>query len=156
MMRRMRTILCLMRHGRATGQGPDAEQLPEGAAYVAALGRRLAAEGWRPQSAYTSPYLRARETARVLLAEVAPGLAPTLLEELTPETPPKEALAALVAAGLPAGRTLVVAHLPLLGLLCDELTGDDPGFHPGTLVEIELAEDGRSGRILRTLGPGSA
>ncbi len=152
----MSAILCLLRHGRATGQGPDAELLPEGAAYVAALGRRLAGEGWRPQSVYASPYLRARETARIVLAEIAPGVTPALLEELTPETPPKEALAALLASGLPPGRTLVVAHLPLLGLLCDELTGDDPGFHPGTLVEIELTEGARSGRILRTLGPGAA
>lgn len=152
MMARMPVILCLLRHGRATGQGPEAELLPEGVAYLGALGRRLAAEDWRPAQAYASPYVRARETARLVLAATGPGLEPVVLAELTPETPAQEALAALFAAGLRDGRTLVVAHLPLLSLLCDALTDDDPGFHPGTLVEVELAADGRSGRILRVLG----
>ena len=152
----MSRILCLLRHGRATGQGPEAELTPEGAAYVSALGVRLAAEGWRPEKVYSSPYRRARETARIVLAEAGPDLTPELLEDLTPETTPAEALAALLTAGLPAGRTLVVAHLPLLGLLCEHLADDDPGFHPGTFVEIELAEDGASGMILRVIGPSGA
>ena len=152
----MSRILCLLRHGRATGQGPDAQLLSEGIAYVSALGRRLAAEGWRPARVFASPYLRARETARIVLAVVAPDSSAELLEELTPETSPDDALAALLAAGLPEGRTLAVAHLPLLGLICEHLTGDDPGFHPGTYVEIELAEDGDSGTILRVIGPRGA
>lgn len=147
--------LCLLRHGRASGHGPEAELLPEGAAYVRALGVRLAAEGWRPAGALASPFPRARQTARILLAEVAPHLVPKLLDELTPDTPPHEALRAILAAGSPDARTLVVAHLPLLGLLCQALTGDDPGFSPGTLVEIELADDGRSGTLLRIVGPNS-
>ncbi len=148
----MPITLALLRHGRATGQGPQAELTAEGAGYIELLGERLANEGWSPDAALTSPYRRARDTASVLLEEVAPGLRPKLLEQLTPDSDPAEALEALRGAGLPEGRVLVVAHLPLLGLITQALTGEDPGFHPGMFVEVELAPDGGSGRIVRRLG----
>lgn len=102
--------------------------------------------------AYSSPYRRARDTASVLLEQVAPGLRPILLKGLTPDHDPEQAMTALAEAGLPEGRVLVVAHLPLLGLISHQLTGEDPGFHPGKFVEIELAPDGASGHIVRQLG----
>lgn len=134
----MLTLLCLLRHGRATGHGPNAELTDHGTADIARLGRALARERFAPAAVFCSPYLRAVATTRLLLAEVAPGLAYTLLNELTPDGDPAAALDALRAHGLPEGRVLVVAHLPLLGLLAQRLTGDDPGFSPGTLAEIEL------------------
>ena len=145
----MTTVLALLRHGRATGQGPQAELTAEGAGYVELLGERLAAEGWKPAAAFCSPFKRARETAELVLEQVAPGLRPTLLDELTPETDPRTALSALLEPSLPAGPVLVVAHLPLLGLLAERLTGEDPGFHPGLFVEIELDPDHASGRVVR-------
>ena len=86
------------------------------------------------------------------LKQVAPGLRPTYVEELTPETDPAASLEALASAGLPEGRVLVVAHLPLLGLISHRLTGEDPGFHPGMFVEIELSSDRSSGHIVRRVG----
>lgn len=148
----MPTILALLRHGRATGQGPNAALTAEGAGYIELLGERLASEHWTPVAAFSSPYERARDTAKVLLEYVAPGLRPTLLGALTPESDPDEAIAMLQAAGLPEGRVLVVAHLPLLGLISQRLTGEDPGFHPGKFVEIELAPNGVNGHIVRQLG----
>ena len=148
----MLTLLCLLRHGRATGHGPNAELTDHGIADIARLGRALAREGFAPAAVFCSPYLRAGQTARLLLAEVAPGLSPTVLGELTPESDPAAALAALHAHGLPDGRVLVVAHLPLLGLMAQALTGDDPGFSPGTLAEIELTGPA-SGVIRRHVMP---
>ncbi len=148
----MPTILALLRHGRATGQGPNAELTAEGAGYIELLAERLAGEGWTPAAAFSSPYGRARDTAKILLEHVAPGVRPSLLDTLTPESDPDEAIAVLQAAGLPQGRVLVVAHLPLLGLISQRLTGEDPGFHPGKLVEIELAPNGVNGHIVRQVG----
>lgn len=152
----MALTLCLLRHGRATGQAPDAVLVPEGEAYVRALGRRLAAEGFAPVRTYSSPYRRARDTAAIVLSEVAPGTAAQHLIALTPEHDPQDTLDVLRALELPAGRVLLVAHLPLLGLLVQALTDEIESFSPGTLVEIETDESLGAGRIVRVVGtPGA-
>lgn len=149
------TTLCLLRHGRAFGQGPDAALLHEGEQFVTQLGRRLAGEGFTPVQAFCSPYARARATARLVLAEVAPDMTPTFLHELTPDWDPEDARFTLAAQGLPAGRVLVVGHLPLLGLLVQRLAGEVVTFSPGTLVELEVDRECERGRVTRVLGPGS-
>lgn len=147
--------LCLLRHGRAVGQGPDAALVHEGEQYVTQLGRRLAGEGFAPVRAFCSPYARARETARRVLAEVAPGMTATCLDELTPEWDPDDALFTLASHDLTAGRVLVVAHLPLLGLLVQRLAEEVVTFSPGTLVEVEVDRACESGRVTRVLAPGA-
>ncbi|HTR97534.1 MAG TPA: phosphoglycerate mutase family protein [Candidatus Acidoferrales bacterium] len=149
----MPTIVSLLRHGRAAGQGAEAPLLPEGAEYVGALGKLLAAEGWRPAAAFSSPLTRAGETARIVLAATAPGLVCTTLAELLPEADPAAALDALLARGLPEGRTLVVAHMPLLARLADQIAGELLEFYPGTLAELELGEGGGPGTLVRRIGP---
>lgn len=145
----MSTLLCLLRHGRATGHGPDAALMPEGAAYVRALGRMLREEGFRPVASYCSPYLRARDTATIVLSELVERPNAIQLSELTPDHDPADALATLRVLGLPDGPVLVVAHLPLVGLMTQMLTSDDPGFSPGTMAMIELNERRSSGKLLR-------
>ena len=149
----MQMTLGLVRHGRSTGQGPESALLPEGAGYVATLGRRLFREGWTPLAAFCSPYLRARETARILLAELASDVAPTHLDELTPDRPPERALDALLAHGLPAGRVLVVAHMPILPRLAELLTDEPLDFQPGTFVEVLFDVATRRGSVVRRIGP---
>lgn len=149
------TTLCLLRHGRALGQGPDAALLHEGEQYVARLGRRLAGEGFAPARAFCSPYARARETARLLLAEVAPGMTATTMHELTPDWDPEDALYTLASHGLPAGRVLVVGHLPLLGMLVQKLAEEVVSFSPGTLVELAVDRTCERGRVTRVIGPDS-
>ncbi len=143
----------LLRHGRASGQGPDATLLPEGEAYVRALGRQLAREGWAPTIAYSSPYRRARDTARLLLEELACDAPLELVHDLTPDHDPLAALEALEAHGLRHGPVLVVSHLPLVARLTQRLTGAPEDFSPGTLVELDLADDRRSGTLRRRIGP---
>ena len=152
----MGTTLCLLRHGRATGQGPNAKLLPEGEAHVAALGRRLAREGLRPVRAFSSPYLRAVETARIVLAEAAPGLRAETLPALVPEWDPDDTIGTLADLGLPAGRVLVVAHLPLLALVAQKLAREVVAFSPGTLAEIEMDESWSRGRVERIIEPEDA
>lgn len=152
MMRPMTTTLCLLRHGRATGQGPDATLVPEGEEHVRALGLRLASEGFSPARAYCSPYLRARETARIVLAEVAPGTSARHLIELTPDHDAGDTVDVLRSLDLPAARILIVSHLPLLGLLVQHLANEVVAFSPGTLVEVEMNEAWDHGDVARVLG----
>ncbi len=152
----MGTTLVLLRHGRATGQGPDAALMPEGLAHVTALGRRLAAEGFAPARAWCSPYRRAVETARAVLAQVAPPMEAEHLPELVPDHDPDDTLATLAALDLPQGRVLLVAHLPLLGLLVQKLTEEVVAFSPGTLVEIDTDAALAGGRVARIIGPEGA
>jgi len=148
------TTLCLLRHARAFGQGPDAALVHEGEQHAVRLGRSLAGEGFAPVRAYCSPYLRARETARLVLAEVAPGLDARSLHELTPEWDPGDTLFTLASLDLPPGRVLVVGHLPLLGLLVQRLADEVVAFSPGTLVELDVDRACERGRVTRVLAPG--
>ena len=147
----MLRTLALLRHGLASGQGPAAELRPEGAAYLRRLAALLDREGWRPAAIVTSPYRRARESAAVMAAALRVGEAPLVLEDLIPEVEPEPALAAVLAAAPLASSILVVSHLPLIGRLAQELIGEDPGFSPGTLVEIVRDHDGVA-RLLRRIG----
>lgn len=142
-----------MRHGRATGQDALAELTPEGEDHVRRLGRMLRAEGCSPAASYASTFLRARQTAGLVLAELVEQPRVTHLRELTPDSDPDDALGTLAAHGLPDGEVLVVSHLPLVGLLCGHLTADDPGFAPGTMVVIELDDTKQAGRIVRVIRP---
>ncbi len=149
----MSTILLLMRHGRATGQGPLSPLMPEGEDYVRALGRLLRSEGIAPVQTYASPFTRARMTAEIVLSELVDQPKVTHLTELQPDHDPVDALFTLRMHGLPDGHVLVVSHLPLVGLLTGLLTQDDPGFSPGCMAVIELDEKRSSGKLLRFIGP---
>src|SRR5580765_2898821 len=107
----MHGILALLRHGLASGQSAGSELLPEGAAYLRRLGSKLAAEGWRPAAIFTSPYLRARDSAAVLARAVGCDAPLVALDELVPEGDPDAALAAILAAAPRATPVLVVTHL---------------------------------------------
>jgi phosphohistidine phosphatase SixA len=147
----MNTRLCLIRHGRASGQGPEAHLLPEGEAYVASLGRRLAREGFAPVAAYCSPYKRAVDTARLLLGELGCSVKLVQTRRLVPEGGPADALEALTALGLPEGPVLVVTHLPLVGLLLEGLTEKHVDFTPGTFAEVEMTPDHLGGVLTRVI-----
>jgi phosphohistidine phosphatase SixA len=148
----MLRVLALLRHGLASGQDADAPLLDEGAAYLRRLGAMLEGEGWRPDAILASPLLRAQDTAAIVAAAVGADAQRQSLRALLPETDPDVALEAVVAAAPLASRILVVAHMPLLGRMTQELIGDDPGFSPGTLVEI-AREGGGVARLLRRVGP---
>jgi phosphohistidine phosphatase SixA len=150
----MTTLLCLLRHGRASGQGSDAALLPEGEAEMSALGRRLAWEGMRPAAAFCSPYRRARDTANLVLGELGSSLEPVILRKLQPESRPADALDELFGHGLPDGPVFVVSHLPLVAHLAFGFTGETVNFEPGTYAEIELDDEQLGGVLRRVLEPG--
>lgn len=95
--------------------------------------------GWRPNRAFTSPLLRARDSAFIALSGTTPAVTPEVMDALRPECDPSAVLEALAARGSIDGHVLLVGHQPLLGLLGGLLTGGPaPGFAPGCLVRIEF------------------
>ena len=146
----MPRTLALLRHGRAAGQGPDASLTPEGIAKLEKLAAVLKAEGWRPDVMLASPLTRAVQTAHMLAAGIGVRLSPVVVRELIPDTEPLDALQAIDAAAPGATSVLVVSHLPLVGRIAHELTGDEIPFTPATLVEIADQGDG-SARLVRRL-----
>lgn len=144
--------LALLRHGLATGQAPTAALLPEGGAYLRRLAAVLMADGWAPKRVLCSPYVRARESAEIVVRAMSLTVPIEVIGDLIPETEPDDALRAIADATPLDSPVLVVSHLPLVGRLTQELIGDDPGFSPGTFVEIVREGDGPA-RLLRRVGP---
>ena len=75
---------------------------------------------------------------------------PQVLRELIPDSEPLDALRAIDAAAPGSRLVLVVSHLPLVGRIAHELTGDEIAFTPATLVEIADQGDGTA-RLVRRL-----
>jgi len=126
---------------------------------IADLAADLAAAGWRPARVFASPLRRAQDTARLLIARVAPGLALETLPELDPDGDAGAIVPALRARDALRGALLVIGHQPLLGVLAGQLTNDaEPRFTPGTLVGISFDGEPRAGagRIVETRRPGAS
>ncbi len=158
----MALILDLVRHGHAEASSPTGDEgrrLSErGRGDIARLAGRLRAEGPAPSRVFTSPLVRARETASILIRgwRGAPEAEPTFA--LVPDAEPGEMLEVLEVGGACEGHVLLVGHQPLLGDLADFLTGAPAVFRPGSGARI--AFDGAPakgrGRLVRTLHPDGA
>ena len=130
--------LYLVRHAEAASGDPDELRplTPEGREVARELGRRLAAEGVRPDAVLTSPLLRARQTATELAKPA--GLEPEPDERLAPGA---SAEAVRAAAGDRGSTVVVVGHQPDCGRIAAALTGGpEPKFPPGGMLAIDLPE----------------
>jgi phosphohistidine phosphatase len=155
-------LLDVLRHGEAEPAGTRGDAgralTSAGRRAIAELTANLAQEGWRPDRILSSPLLRARQTAEIVRAGTpgAPDIEET--DDLLAETEPSDTIAALHAASATMGRVLLITHQPLAGRLAALLTGDAPGFTPGTLVSIECAAGLKPGhgRVVRAIEPRTA
>jgi phosphohistidine phosphatase len=128
-------LVFLVRHAHAEPGEPDELRgLSErGKREASALGDLLAEHATPPAVVFTSPLVRARETADAIAtsarAEVraderlAPGATASALRE--------------VVSGQ-AGPVAVVGHQPDCSEIAQELIGRDPGFPTGSAFELEL------------------
>jgi len=125
--------LLIVRHAEAAPGRPDELRRLTAAGLEAAeeLGRRLRAEGIRPDAVLTSPLLRARETAGAL------GLGePEVDERLAPGATPEGMREAAAGRG---ETVLVVAHQPDCGRAAAALTGKaEPPFPPAAYVLVDV------------------
>ena len=158
----MPLVLDVLRHGEAepAGAGGDAARglSPAGRHAIAGLAERLSAERWRPGRIFSSPLLRARETAEIVRAAAPDAPAIESLDELLAEADPGRLLAALEAKGAGSGHILLVTHQPLAGRFAALLIGHETPFPAGTLVRIECAAGlgPRRGRVVLALAPDHA
>ena len=150
MLARMARQLWLLRHGDAEPHGvrPDPERrlTPRGEEQAASAGAALAALGLEVALAFTSPKVRARDTA----ALACPALGVEALDHapLAGGFDRAEALALLEAAG-PDDRVLVVGHEPDFSQVVHDLTGARVDLKKGGVAAIRL--DGTQGGELLVL-----
>jgi phosphohistidine phosphatase len=148
----MANQLWLLRHAEAEPHGtrPDAERrlTPRGEEQSRSAGRALAALELTFQALYTSPKIRARDTA--LLAAEALGDEPIVTPVLAEDFSVADARDLLLGVE-PDGRILVVGHNPDFAQVVFDLTGARVDFKKGGVAGIRL--DGTRGELLALLRP---
>ena len=149
----MAAQLWLLRHGEAEPHDarPDADRrlTRRGEAQSRDAGRALAALGISFALVFSSPKVRARDTA--LLACESLGVEPVLHPPMGEGLDVHEALA-LAAAGGADARTLLVGHEPDLSQVLHDLTGARLQMKKGGLAGVAL-RGSVGGELLALLRP---
>jgi phosphohistidine phosphatase len=148
----MANQLWLLRHAEAEPHGtrPDAERrlTPRGEEQSRSAGRALAALQLTFQALYTSPKVRARDTA--LLAAESLGDEPIVTPVLAEDFSVADARDLLLGVE-PDGRILVVGHNPDFAQVVFDLTGARVDFKKGGVAGVRL--DGTRGELIALLRP---
>ena len=138
--------LYLVQHGEALPRELDSERplSDQGRQDAERLARFLAGRGVHVSRVWHSGKTRARQTAELLAATVAPGVKAEARAGLAPNDP-TEAFAETLASW--REDAMVVGHLPFMARLVTHLvTKSDDGrivaYLPGSLVCLERDEDG--------------
>jgi phosphohistidine phosphatase len=144
--------LWLLRHGEAVPHDskpdPEREVTARGERQALAAGSALARLGVELDACYTSPRLRARQTAE--LACRALGVEPIVERSVDSGFDRDDALALLRAHGDDA-RVLVVGHEPDFSQIVYDLTGGTVDFKKGGVAAVR--ETGGKGELLVLLRP---
>jgi phosphohistidine phosphatase len=145
--------LWLLRHGEAEPHGTraDAERrlTERGVEQARAAGAALAALGIVPAVVFTSPKVRARETA--VHACEALGVEPVEHAPLAAGFDAAEALALAAGDDDGDGRVLVVGHEPDFSQVVHDLTGGRVDMKKGGVAGVRL--DGGRGELIVLLRP---
>ncbi|MCU0259136.1 MAG: histidine phosphatase family protein [Solirubrobacteraceae bacterium] len=145
--------LWLLRHGEAEPHGTRADaqrRLTErGVDQARAAGAALAALGIVPEVVYTSPKVRARDTA--LHACEAFGITPVEHAALASGFDAAEALVLAAGDADGDGRVLVVGHEPDFSQVVHDLTGARADMKKGGVAGVRL--DGGRGELIVLLRP---
>ena len=129
-----------MRHGPAedeatSGKDGDRALTPSGRDRVRLVARDLIRRGKTPHAVLSSPLVRARQTAEIVLHEA--GLAPSVLE-LRSELAMSGHTSKLVreVVGAKRKRVILVGHEPELSALVFELTGTSLVMQKAMIVAL--------------------
>jgi len=137
--------LILLRHAEALSSSSGDEDRdrplsPRGESEARAAGAWLAAHGARPDRLLCSPAQRARRTAELAGAAIAPAAAVGLAEEIYDATPGE--LLALLDQHADARSVLLVGHNPgierLVALLVEGRSDEFRGMPPAGLAVLHL------------------
>ena len=145
--------LWLLRHGEAEPHdaAPDEQRAltERGREQSRSAGRALEALEIEVHLCFTSPQVRARETAELACAELG-GVEPVDEAALAEGFDGQAALDLMRAAG-PDQRVLVVGHEPDFSQVVHDLTGARVDFKKGGIAAIRL--DGTRGELIVLLRP---
>jgi phosphohistidine phosphatase len=144
--------LWLLRRGEAVPHEskPDAERelTARGERQATAAGDGLARLGVEFDACYTSPKVRARDTARLTCRAL--NIEPVEVESLSDGFDRDDALELLYAHG-DDGRVLVVGHEPSFSQVVHDLTGARIDFKKGGVAAVRVERGG--GELLALLRP---
>jgi len=152
-------LIDILRHGQAAPSSPAGDRgrplTEDGRAELRTIADRLIAAGTTPALAFTSPLLRARQSAKIVLDAFHTKPPLQQLESLDPDATVESLLFELSSRDALSGHILLVGHMPMLGSLCTRLTGETLDFSPATLVRVSVAgaQLAGGGRVLFTLRP---
>jgi phosphohistidine phosphatase len=146
------TQLWLLRHGEAVPHESkpdfDRELTPRGERQSAAAGEALARLGLEFAACYTSPLIRARETAELACKQL----------NVTPEARDaigkgfdRETVSELLTAHSDGERILVVGHNPSFEQVVLDMTGARIDFKKGGVAALRVS--GPSGELIALLRP---
>lgn len=141
--------LYVVRHAEAVEKGtmPDINRYltPEGRRFFRTTVKRLDKKGGEPDVIFTSPLVRAVQTAEILAEGIAFDGTVAAVDELASELP-KEGLLKLLEGVTEAKSVALVGHEPHLGDLVRELLGrSDPfSFTKGGCICIKLDRESGS------------
>jgi phosphohistidine phosphatase len=144
--------LWLLRHGEAVPHEskPDADRelTPRGERQSIAAGKGLAKLGLEFDACYTSPKVRALQTAQ--LACEALNIEPVVEESLADGLDREDALELLLRHGADA-RVLVVGHEPSFSQVVHDFTGGRTDFKKGGVAAVRAER--ASGELIVLLRP---
>jgi phosphohistidine phosphatase len=144
--------LWLLRHGDAESHGTrhdaDRRLTPKGEKQARMAGEALARLGLEFAAVYTSPRVRARDTAHLAAEPLKAD--PLIHQPLSAGFDANEARALLAAAG-DGARVLVVGHEPDFSQTVHDLTGARIDLKKGGIAGVRL--DGASAELIDLLRP---
>ncbi|WP_404339056.1 phosphohistidine phosphatase SixA [Pseudoalteromonas mariniglutinosa] len=155
----MKTIL-IMRHGEATPMQADdaARQLTLVGHQEVSIMARWLKQHYQPDALVVSPYTRAQQTANEVTADIALKFTETC-GDITPEGSPQVAadyLETLIALHPECDTWLVVAHMPIVSYLVDQLSvGNMPIFNTGAVALLRYDEINQRSQYLSIHSPNS-
>jgi phosphohistidine phosphatase len=120
--------LLLLRHAKSAWDDPsladiDRPLASRGVKAAKAMGRELAARGWRPELVLVSPAVRTRETWALVAAELPNAVAPSFPKKLYMATP-ERLLQQLRKTPKKIGTVLLIGHNPSMEELAGKLAAD--------------------------------
>ena len=133
----MASFLWMLRHGEAMPHGSESDDAdraltPKGEHQSRTAGRALARAGAEFEACYTSPKVRALETARLACEALGVDVA------TTDDVVGLDAGAATTLAEAHEGNVLIVGHEPDFSQVVHDLTGARVDFKKGGVVAVRL------------------
>lgn len=149
--------LLIMRHADAVdGNGNDFQRVltEKGQKQAEKMGDWLKDLKMPPDAAATSPLLRARETADIVMKRLGGKVTARSDERLACGMTANDAAGIVHEMGVPGKRLLMVGHAPDLGNLISYLLGAREGtveMRKGAVACLQMDRAGHAGSVLRWL-----